>query len=42
MKTQYDQVMNEISVWEKCNHRNTVNIFELLYDDEHPFMYLIM
>lgn len=37
-----DKVYNEIEVWAKIRHPNIIRIYEMLDDDSHDYLYLIM
>ena len=42
MITALDKVFNEIDVWSRLHHENIVKLYELIDDESHDYLYLIM
>ena len=37
-----DKVYNEIEIWAILNHENIIKVFELIDDENHDYLYVII
>lgn len=42
MINNYDKVSKEIEIWTKLNHPYIAKLFEMIDDDSHDYLYLII
>jgi len=42
MITNYDKVQNEIEIWTQLNHPYIAKLFEMIDDEQHDYLYLII
>ena len=42
MINNYDKVQNEIEIWTQLNHPYIVKLFEMIDDENHDYLYLVI